>query len=59
MTTQTAEEQKEAQSKDAYFERIAALSEEMVKEHGKDFAMGAFVLAARWIAEGNADRRLS
>ncbi|WP_287383747.1 hypothetical protein [Mesorhizobium sp.] len=27
------------------------LSEEMVTKHGKDFSMGALVLAARWIAE--------
>jgi hypothetical protein len=40
-------------SKDAFFGRIAELSEEMIRAHGKDFAMGALVLAARWIA---ADR---
>ncbi|XWN29280.1 MAG: hypothetical protein ROR55_17465 [Devosia sp.] len=59
MTDTTTEERQEAQSKDAYFERIAALSHDMVKAHGKDFAMGAFVLAARWIAEGKADRPVS
>lgn len=42
----------EEQSKDRYFARIAAIAEQMTDEHGKDFAMGAFVLAARWIAEG-------
>lgn len=42
----------EEKSKDAYFQRIAAISGEMVEEHGKDFATGAFVLAARWISEG-------
>lgn len=50
-TEQTAE----SKSKDAFFERIAALSREMVAEHGRDFSMGALVLGARWIAEGKAD----
>ncbi|MEL6196289.1 MAG: hypothetical protein AAFT19_00445 [Pseudomonadota bacterium] len=39
-------------SKDEYFRRIADIAQEMIAEHGKDFATGAFVLAARWIAEG-------
>lgn len=38
-------------SKDKFFQRVAAIAEEMVKEHGKDFSMGTLVLAARWIAE--------
>ncbi|MDX8442088.1 hypothetical protein [Mesorhizobium australafricanum] len=38
-------------SKDAFFQQLAKLSEEMVAKHGKDFSMGALVLAARWIAE--------
>lgn len=46
-TELTAEEA----SKDEFFERLAKLSEEMVARHGKDFSMGALVLAARWIAE--------
>lgn len=37
-------------SKDAFFARIAEISEEMIAAHGKDFAMGTLVLAARWIA---------
>ncbi|WP_189644292.1 hypothetical protein [Mesorhizobium sp. M9A.F.Ca.ET.002.03.1.2] len=41
----------EDESKDEFFERLARLSEEMVARHGKDFSMGALVLAARWIAE--------
>jgi len=41
----------EEKSKDAFFEKLARLSEEMVAKHGKDFSMGALVLAARWIAE--------
>lgn len=43
---------KEEQSKDRYFTEIGKIAEKMTEEHGKDFAMGAFVLAARWIAEG-------
>lgn len=42
----------EEKSKDAYFQRIALIGEEMIAAHGKDFATGAFVLAARWISEG-------
>ena len=41
----------EEESKDRFFRRIAELAEEMVATHGKDFSMGALVLAARWIAE--------
>lgn len=40
------------QSKDRFFERLGQLSEEMIEAHGKDFTMGALVLAARFIAEG-------
>lgn len=38
-------------SKDEFFQQLAKLSEEMVAKHGRDFSMGALVLAARWIAE--------
>ncbi|WP_417524048.1 hypothetical protein [Marinovum sp.] len=41
----------EEQSKDRYFQQLAKVAEEMVEEHGKDFAAGALVLAARWVAE--------
>lgn len=41
----------EEQSKDRYFQALAKVAEEMVEEHGKDFAAGALVLAARWVAE--------
>lgn len=51
MPTELSPEQK---SKDEFFERLASLSEEMVARHGKDFSMGALVLAARWIAENRA-----
>lgn len=49
---QTAELTEEEKSKDAFFQRIALIGEEMIAAHGKDFATGAFVLAARWISEG-------
>ncbi len=39
-------------SKDAYFSRVGQLAEAMIAAHGKDFAMGTLVLAARFIAEG-------
>lgn len=41
----------EEQSKDRYFQALAKIAEDMVEEHGKDFAAGALVLAARWVAE--------
>ncbi len=41
----------EEQSKDRYFQSLARIAEEMIDEHGKDFAAGALVLAARWVAE--------
>ena len=44
-------------SKDAFFEQLATLSNAMVAAHGKDFAMGALVLAARFIAEAEARQR--
>lgn len=42
----------DAASKDAFFERLGRLAEEMIAAHGKDFTMGTLVLAARFIAEG-------
>lgn len=56
-----AELTNETKSKDAFFEKIAKLSEEMVAVHGKEFSMGALVLGARWIAEGRAgqDRKVN
>ncbi|MGI4946319.1 MAG: hypothetical protein ACRYHQ_38155 [Janthinobacterium lividum] len=39
-------------SKDCFFEQVGQLAEEMIAAHGKDFAMGTLVLAARFIAEG-------
>lgn len=41
----------EAESKDQFFHELAELSQRMIAAHGKDFSMGALVLAARFIAE--------
>jgi hypothetical protein len=41
----------EDQSKDEFFVRLAALTEEMIAKHGKDFAMGTLILSARFVAE--------
>ena len=49
---QTVELTEEERSKDAFFQRIALVGEEMIAAHGREFATGAFVLAARWISEG-------
>lgn len=38
-------------SKDFFFAQLARLSDEMIAAYDKDFAMGALVLAARFIAE--------
>ena len=37
--------------KDIFFAQLARLSDEMIAAYDKDFAMGALVLAARFIAE--------
>jgi hypothetical protein len=42
----------EEKSKDVFFVQLARLTEAMVAEHGKDFAMGTLILSARFIAEG-------
>ena len=43
---------KEDRSKDEFFVKLAQVAEAMIDAHGKDFAMGALVLTARFIAEG-------
>ena len=45
------EPSEEDKSKDAFFGRLAAITEEMIARHGKDFAMGTLVLSARFVAE--------
>jgi len=42
----------DASTKEAFFERLGALSDDMIAAHGRDFAMGALILAARFIAQG-------
>lgn len=42
----------EDRSKDGFFVQLGGIAEAMIAEHGKDFAMGALVLTARFIAEG-------
>ena len=42
----------EDRSKDELFVKLAHVAEAMIAAHGKDFAMGALVLTARFIAEG-------
>jgi hypothetical protein len=42
----------EVLSKDHYFEMLGKLVDGMIAAHGKDFAMGTLVLAARFVAEG-------
>lgn len=56
--TMQTEPSPEEQSKDAFFEQLAKISEEMVAKHGKEFSMGALVLAARWIAENKVGQQL-
>lgn len=41
----------EEASKDLFFKKLADLSTKMIDEHGKEFTMGALILAARFIAE--------
>ncbi len=45
----------EEQSKDKYFTQLSNISADMIEAHGKDFAMGALVMAAQWIARGQTD----
>ena len=44
-------------TKDSFFAQLALISDQMVATYDKDFAMGALVLAARFIAEGEARER--
>jgi hypothetical protein len=44
----------EEASKDRFFNEVGAIADAMIAAHGKDFAMGTLVLAARWIAEGKS-----
>jgi hypothetical protein len=44
--------EQEQRSKDELFVRLAIVSQAMIDAHGRDFAMGALILSARFIAEG-------
>ncbi len=44
----------EQDQKDRFFVEVGAIADAMIAAHGKDFAMGTLVLAARWIAEGKS-----
>jgi hypothetical protein len=48
----TGQLSEEDRSKDEFFVKLTYVAEAMVAAHGKDFAMGALVLTARFIAEG-------
>jgi hypothetical protein len=52
MVRDAGEPSEEDRSKDEFFVRLADVAEVMIAVHGKDFAMGALVLTARFIAEG-------
>jgi hypothetical protein len=49
---QQLELSEEERSKDAFFVQIAEIAEAMIARHGRDFAIGAFVLSAKFLAEG-------
>jgi hypothetical protein len=51
----------QANSKDVFFKQLGILADDMIKAHGRDFTMGALVIAARFIAEGKSlgDQSLS
>lgn len=49
----------EEASKDLFFKKLADLSTDMINEHGKDFTMGALLLAARFIAENKPFEKAS
>jgi hypothetical protein len=42
----------EDRSKDDFFVQVAGMAEAMIARHGKEFAIGTLVLAAKFIAEG-------
>jgi hypothetical protein len=44
-------------SKDRFFARVGDLAHEMIVAHGKDFAIGVLILAARFIAEKRPVKR--
>lgn len=53
-TAATAPQPSEAESKDGFFAELSDIAERMSAAHGREFAMGAFILAARFLAENRA-----
>ena len=49
-----SEMSKEDRSKEKFYEDVAALGNSMIAAHGREFAMGVLVLAARFIAESKS-----
>jgi hypothetical protein len=49
---ETVEPTSEDVSKDHFYAQVAEVATDMIDAHGKEFAMGVLVLAARFIAEG-------
>jgi len=49
----------ETASKDAFFAQLSGVSDAMIAAHGRDFAMGAHLLAARYIAESDARTKVA
>ena len=49
---QPLELSEEERSKDVFFVQIAEIAEAMTARHGRDFAIGAFLLSAKFLAEG-------
>jgi len=47
-----AEQSEEDRSKDAFFTQVGAVAQAMIARHGRDFAIGTLVLAAKFVAEG-------
>ena len=52
MSPQPQQLSEEDRSKDVFFAQVAELTEAMIAQHGKDFAIGTLVLAAKFVAEG-------
>jgi hypothetical protein len=44
----------EGLSKDRFYAEVGMVAEAMIAAHGKEFAMGVLILAARFIAEGKS-----
>ncbi|WP_257169817.1 hypothetical protein [Bradyrhizobium sp. SRS-191] len=44
----------EDRSKDEFFAQVGLLAEAMIARHGKEFAIGTLVLAAKFVAEGRS-----